>query len=104
MCRISWFRPECFWRNFRREAIKQHSAHFPANPHFGRTFWGKGRETERSVLWRQTELQRGIRKDLWPKYFPKCPVARHFVCPREKHVGCHPLTHWQHVWVEHRVG
>jgi hypothetical protein len=21
--------------------------------------------------------------------FPKCPVARHFVCPKEKHVGCH---------------
>ena len=50
---------------------------------------GEGRETERSVLRRQTELQRGIRKDLWPKYFPKCPVARHFVCPKEEHVGCH---------------
>src|ERR1700691_4527247 len=21
--------------------------------------------------------------------FPKCPVARHFVCHKEKHVGCH---------------
>jgi hypothetical protein len=52
-------------------------------------FLGEGRETERSVLRRQTELQRGIRKDLWPKYFPKCPVARHFVCPKEKHVGYH---------------
>ena len=52
-------------------------------------FLGEGRETERSALRRQTELQRGIRKDLWPKYFPKCPVARHFVCPQEKHVGYH---------------
>jgi hypothetical protein len=35
------------------------------------------------------QMQWGIRKDLWPKYFPKCPVARHFVCLQEKHVGCH---------------
>lgn len=34
-------------------------------------------------------LQRGIRKDLWPKYSPECPVARHFVCTKEMHVGCH---------------
>ena len=27
-------------------------------------------------------LQWGIRKDLWPKYFPGCPVARHFVCSK----------------------
>jgi hypothetical protein len=36
------------------------------------------------------KLQRGIRKDLWPKYFPKCPVARHFVYHHEEHVGGHP--------------
>jgi hypothetical protein len=34
------------------------------------------------------ELQRGTRKDLWPKYFPECPVARHFVCPKEKQFNC----------------
>jgi len=32
-------------------------------------------------------LQWGIRKDLWPKYFPKCPVARHFVCHRRSMSG-----------------
>ena len=25
-------------------------------------------------------MQWGIRKNLWPKQFPECPVARHFVC------------------------
>ena len=37
-------------------------------------------------IWR---MQRGTWKDLWPKYFPKCPVARHFVYHQEKHVACH---------------
>jgi hypothetical protein len=25
------------------------------------------------------KMQGGIRKNLWPKQFPECPVARHFV-------------------------
>jgi hypothetical protein len=25
------------------------------------------------------QMQRGIQEYLWPKFFPKCPVARHFV-------------------------
>jgi hypothetical protein len=26
-------------------------------------------------------MQKGIRKNLWPKFFPNTPVLRHFVCP-----------------------
>ena len=39
---------------------------------------GEGCETGRSAP-ETGENARGIWKDLWPKYFPKCPVARHFV-------------------------
>jgi hypothetical protein len=34
-------------------------------------------------------MQWGMGKDLWPKYFPSCPVARHFVCLKEKHLVGH---------------
>jgi hypothetical protein len=71
----------------------RHSALFPANPHSKRTFGGgpPGKRAE-CILAGQTVsstegMQRGIRKDLWPKYFPKCPVARHFVCPRRSMSG-----------------
>ena len=77
---------------------------FPCQSSLGGLSGGRAGKTERSALRRQTELQRGIREDLWPKYFPKCPVARHFVCPQEKHVACHPLTRWQHVRIERWVG
>jgi hypothetical protein len=51
-------------------------------------FWGglSGNATE---FGRTQKLQRGTRKDLWPKYSPKCPVARHFVCSNRKQVACH---------------
>ena len=63
--------------------VKEHSARFLANPYPGRDWGGEGWETERSArLATDGGIARGIRKDLWPKYFPKCPVARHFVCVR----------------------
>jgi hypothetical protein len=34
-------------------------------------------------------MQWGIQKDLWPKYFPECPVARHFVYREQKQFNCH---------------
>jgi hypothetical protein len=34
-------------------------------------------------------MQWGMGKDLWPKYFPSCPVARHFVCFKEVHLVGH---------------
>ena len=87
-CKSHWFSPESFWfspESFWRVigGVKRHSARFPVlgeDPVEGsrRT----GRNAPLGTTKRQTELQRGIRKDLWPKYFPKCPVARHFVCYR----------------------
>ncbi len=67
----------------------------------GRTPGGGRREAERSAPWSTNGvLQRGIRKDLWPKLFSKRPVARHFVLPREEHVGCQSLRHCQHTILE----
>ena len=61
-----------------------HSARFPAkSSNFPGGLSGEGsREVERSAfLVDERIFARGIQKDLWPKLFPKCPVARHFVCP-----------------------
>src|ERR1019366_2318436 len=65
------------------------SARFPANAQYlGRTLGGGPGKLGGVRLGRPTEeRQRGTRKDLWPKYFPRCPVARHFVCPK-KSMSC----------------
>src|SRR3981081_834081 len=56
---------------------------FPCKPLSWEGFGGEGWETARRArLATDGGIARGIRKDLWPKYFPKCPVARHSACVR----------------------
>src|ERR1700690_1530610 len=59
------------------------------NNTFRQQAFGRPTLPKKSRSIKPLELQRGTRKDLWPKYFPECPVARHFVCPEEKQFGCH---------------
>ena len=49
-------------------------------------------------------MQWGMGKDLWPKYFPSCPVARHFVCLKEKHLVGHSLDPCQSAFLERKSG
>jgi len=65
-----------------RRDQKRHSARSLLILNFQEDSRGRAGKLSGAPLVDKRSMQWGIRKDLWPKYFPKCPVARHFVCLR----------------------